>query len=171
MTEQLTEQERFFFDHAGYSYDPKTETVEQGRERCARELAAAERRLNDSADFYVNVSPEDDPMDEKDGPQWVVTLYRRHDFPQPDEVVGSLGCIDTETDADPYLRVVAAELADEHLCAADDDGQPDIRNAAAWLTDACEQLASLAHEHNDSRLMDLRATLSDIVSRATITPK
>lgn len=33
---------KFFYDNAGYSYDPATETAEQGRERCARELARAE---------------------------------------------------------------------------------------------------------------------------------
>lgn len=27
----MNKQEQFFYDHAGYSYDPKTETPEQGR--------------------------------------------------------------------------------------------------------------------------------------------
>ena len=34
----MTKQEQFFYDHAGWSYDPKTETPEQGRERCAKDL-------------------------------------------------------------------------------------------------------------------------------------
>lgn len=34
---------QFFFEHAGYSYNPKTETAEQGRQRGAERLAAAER--------------------------------------------------------------------------------------------------------------------------------
>lgn len=38
----MTKAEQFFYDHAGFSYDPKTETEEQGHERCARELAKAE---------------------------------------------------------------------------------------------------------------------------------
>lgn len=33
---------KFYYDNAGYSYDPANETAEQGRERCARELARAE---------------------------------------------------------------------------------------------------------------------------------
>ena len=33
---------QFFYRHAGYSYDPKTETKAQGRKRCARALARAE---------------------------------------------------------------------------------------------------------------------------------
>lgn len=37
----------FFKQHAGYSYDPKTETQEQGRRRCARALARAERLAKD----------------------------------------------------------------------------------------------------------------------------
>jgi hypothetical protein len=38
----MTKTERFFFDNAGYSYDPRTETRKQGRLRCARALALAE---------------------------------------------------------------------------------------------------------------------------------
>lgn len=34
--------EKFFYNHAGFSYDPKTETPEQGRARCAKLLAKAE---------------------------------------------------------------------------------------------------------------------------------
>lgn len=39
---QLTKQEQFFYDHGGISYNPDTETQDQGHERNARELAAAE---------------------------------------------------------------------------------------------------------------------------------
>lgn len=38
----LTPDQRFFFETAGFSYDPKTETPEQGRTRCAIQLADAE---------------------------------------------------------------------------------------------------------------------------------
>lgn len=54
---------------------------------------------------------------------------------------------------------------------AADDGAPDITHADAWLTDACEQLVALAHEHNDDRLMNLHATLVDICERAVILPR
>lgn len=33
---------QFFYTHAGFSYDPKTETKVQGKRRCARALAKAE---------------------------------------------------------------------------------------------------------------------------------
>ena len=36
----------FFFTHAGYSYDPKTETPEQGRAKCAQRLAEAEEEAD-----------------------------------------------------------------------------------------------------------------------------
>jgi hypothetical protein len=42
MVASLTPAERFFYEHAGYCYDPKRETPCEGRVRCARELAAAE---------------------------------------------------------------------------------------------------------------------------------
>lgn len=38
----MTTAERFFWKHAGTSWDPKTETRAQGRRRGAEELAAAE---------------------------------------------------------------------------------------------------------------------------------
>lgn len=41
-TQKLNAAERFFFEHAGYSYDPKTQTAEQGRLDCAKVMAAAE---------------------------------------------------------------------------------------------------------------------------------
>jgi hypothetical protein len=39
---QLTPDQLFFYEHAVYSYDPKTETAEAGRIRCAKDLAEAE---------------------------------------------------------------------------------------------------------------------------------
>jgi len=38
----MTKIEQFFYDHAGFSWNPATETQEQGRERYAKALAAAE---------------------------------------------------------------------------------------------------------------------------------
>lgn len=43
----MTKQEQFFYDNAGYSYDAKVETAEQGRERCAKSLAQAETYARD----------------------------------------------------------------------------------------------------------------------------
>jgi hypothetical protein len=72
---------------------------------------------------------------------------------------------------DAAIGRVASELATLDPAVLDPSGAPDIRNADAWLSDACEQLASLAHEHNDDRLMNLRATLADIGERAVILPR
>lgn len=52
-----------------------------------------------------------------------------------------------------------------------DNAQPNIRYANRWLEDAVKTLAELAHELNDSRLMDLRATLADITQRGKIIPR
>lgn len=38
----MTKDERFFWEHAGYSYNPKTQTKAQGRRETARRLATAE---------------------------------------------------------------------------------------------------------------------------------
>lgn len=40
---KLTPAEQFFYDHAGYSYDPKRETARTGRRRCAIQAAQTER--------------------------------------------------------------------------------------------------------------------------------
>lgn len=44
---------RFFYKHAGWSYDQKVETSEQGRLRCAREMAKAEEHAFDHDWSYV----------------------------------------------------------------------------------------------------------------------
>jgi hypothetical protein len=117
-TQRLTEAEQFFYDHAGWSWDPKVETPEQGRIRCAHDLAAAEERLK-AGPYMTIVEPESDPMLDKDNdlPQWCVLLYEMGEYPGDDTIIGSLGCIDCETDDDPYIRVVSAELALEHIDA------------------------------------------------------
>jgi len=35
----------FFLKHAGYSYNPQTETKEQGRRRCAKALVQAKQKI------------------------------------------------------------------------------------------------------------------------------
>ena len=52
---KLAVDEKFFFDNAGYSYDPKIETAVEGKIRCAKQLALAERaaQINSAAvDYY-----------------------------------------------------------------------------------------------------------------------
>ena len=114
----------FFYDNAGYSYDPATETVEDGRLRGARQLAMAERFAQVMGAEYVweddwslghsHAEEFPDAYDnEPDTCEWVA-LYAH--IPAGFEnmaLVASLSCID---DATPeYRRVIEAELALEWL--------------------------------------------------------
>lgn len=127
----------FFRKHAGFSYKPP-ETPEQGRERCARELAAAEAAYRaDPGAFIVwevdDIDSTDFDTDSEPRPLWVAMLCvevdRRDSHgiqnPHPGEmliwdphtlsersgtVVESLGGVDIVGPSDSYARVVAAEV-------------------------------------------------------------
>lgn len=113
-----SEAEQFFFDNAGFSYDPETETPDEGKWRCARVLAEAEARLK-AGPYFVGHEPDDQPWYGDfpyDGPLWFVTLYSVAGNVEGDEILGSIGSVACEA-GDPYMRVVAAELASEYLPA------------------------------------------------------
>lgn len=115
---------RFFLDHGGYSYDPATQTPFQGKWESARTLADAEERLR-KGPYYIEVETDPEPWDGDmpyDGPMWIVTLWRVDDTVQP-RVLGSLGGVAAQED-DPYLRVVAAELAAEYIPVAETQEVP-----------------------------------------------
>lgn len=126
----LTEDEQFFYEHAGIAYNPETETMEEGRIRGAVESASAEQYARRN---HWEVRWEDD---------WVVGShteeYSEEAYPQePDSCetatlyapcewelcdghpLASLGCIDDATRE--YRRVIAAELASEALGRKDLD--------------------------------------------------
>lgn len=106
---------RFFLDHGGYWYNPNKESEFQGRWRSARTLADAERRLK-RGPYFVSTEPDDLPWNGDvpwDGPIWVVTLWRVDGSDVP-VAMGSLTGVGAH-EGDPYLRVVAAELAAEHI--------------------------------------------------------
>ena len=112
--EILSADELFMHKHAGYSYDPKTETKEQGRQRCARELARAERWMHETGARVVWV----DDWEIRDHVKYYGDAYDREpttcewaELRLGGEVLASLGCIDDATDE--YRRVIEAELADE----------------------------------------------------------
>jgi hypothetical protein len=105
----------FFYEWGGYSYDPKTETPEQGKRRCAKEAAKAEawaqaERIRFS--WGHETDPDYSGIKHK-GPLWVCVAY------QDDDVIGSLGNIDLGKDGTPwsdnYGRVVEADLALEAM--------------------------------------------------------
>lgn len=110
---------QFFFEHAGHSYDPKTESKTQGRKRCARALARAERQaleLGYSFEWLI-----DSDVDSSDfscsKPAW--NLWGCICRNSCGESVESLWGIDFGRNGNPwsapYRRVVEAELALEAL--------------------------------------------------------
>lgn len=114
----------FFLTHAGYSYDPKTQTPMQGRRACASLLAEAERKARDAGcSFSWDIDPNTTSRDwcERGSYGYVAPwetwrcLMRN---PEGD-VVESLCGIDFGRLGgpwgDPYRRVVEAELACEWL--------------------------------------------------------
>ena len=110
----------FFAEHAGYSYDPRTQTPEEGRLECARKLADAERRGSDAGisfqwkhDDITNAEFEDT---DAPYPLWLCLC-----FDENGSVVASVGGVDFGRDgvpqSDPYRRVVEAEMALEAMDA------------------------------------------------------
>lgn len=116
----------FFLKHACYSYDPKVETPNHGRRRCARALADAEARAREegytfewetdlhctSADWIErgrDGGPDRDPWT-----TWACVV--RDD---QGNVCGALSGVDFGRGGDPwgepYRRVVEAELASEQF--------------------------------------------------------
>ncbi len=108
----MNETEQFFYEYGGWADPP-------GREQCARDLAAAEARMR-SGLFLVGIRDSQIPWDGDmpyDGPLYDVSLYRIDDAAhwEEGELIASLGCCCAESEEDPYLRVVAAELALEAI--------------------------------------------------------
>src|ERR1700730_698036 len=102
-TDNLTSAERFFFDQAGYVYDPKTETADEGRARGARDLAEAETWAKSVGltfvwDYDQEVSYTDF---EDESPN---TVYETAAAFLNGTVVASLGAIGDASDE--YRRVV-----------------------------------------------------------------
>jgi hypothetical protein len=99
---------QFFLKHAGYAYDPKTETAQQGRIKCARQLAQAERDARDGG-FSYNWSVDEISSQEEGKTMWQCGMYNENG-----RIVNSLHGIDLGENtpwSDPYRRVVEAELA------------------------------------------------------------
>jgi hypothetical protein len=110
----------FFLKHAGFSYDPKIETARQGRSRCARQLAKAER---DARALGMHYNWRNDPDGcsgcDCDSPDCDCSQGNDHE---------TLGCVLYSAEGKhleslwgicnpswEYRRVVEAELASEAL--------------------------------------------------------
>ena len=109
----------FFYEHAGFSYDPKTETPEQGNLRGAEALAAAEARGRDEGlSFEWDIDPDVDSSSFSGArPSWSLWCCQAYDA--DGEKVASLWGCDFGRGGTPYgdayRRVVEAELALEYL--------------------------------------------------------
>lgn len=113
----LAKPEAFFYKHAGWNHDPKTETDDQGRKRCAAGLAQAEAHARYEGWRYSwqhETDGEDRSGINHDGPLWLCILYDNDG-----EVMDSLGNIDLGATGhpctEPHGRVCEAELALEHM--------------------------------------------------------
>ncbi len=112
--------EEFFYEHAGYSYDPKTQTEEEGRRATAKALANAEQwAWDNNYEFEWNQEIEDwgTFLDGTEiGPEEVSDIVSVVMRTEDGEGVEALGGIiegyDNEHNRN-YRRVVEAELARE----------------------------------------------------------
>jgi len=120
----LTPEQKFFYKHAGYSFDTNTESKRQGKERCARRLARAERYAKRQDWHYewtedidgcigCDCGSADCACSTGTAHEVLVCVLRDSD----DHVLGSLGSICEATRE--YGRVIEAELALEAMPRAD----------------------------------------------------
>lgn len=106
---------RFFYENAGASWNPATETPEQGRQRGAERLAQVEA-WGQRSGYWFGVGIDPDPMwdddverETTDYDQYIVALYST-----TGERVATVGSIDIGPDVDPdwhpHIRLIKAEL-------------------------------------------------------------
>jgi hypothetical protein len=107
----MTKLERFFYDNAGYSYNPETETPEDGKRKGAIALAAAVRFALENGWRFDWDNDTDEPCNcgESDCDHTVEFCLLTHG----DTLLGSLSGICGATEN--YRRVVEAELALEAM--------------------------------------------------------
>lgn len=116
----VTVAEAFFYEHAGYSYDPRTQTPEEGRHAAAKRLAHVEeagREAGLSFEWMVDNSDDSSSFSEET-PPWRLWGCICHD--NKGAPGAALWGIDFGRDGTPwsntcYRRVVEAELASEQL--------------------------------------------------------
>lgn len=116
----LTPDQQFFYNQAGYSYDPKTQTKEEGKRECAIALAEAEfiaKARNVRFEWRKDDITSEDFSDEKPFYRLWYCIARFNG-----DVISSLGGIDFGRNkspfGEPYKRVVEAELCLEFASEA-----------------------------------------------------
>ena len=112
----MTTAEQFFFDNAGYSWNPDSESQQQGRTRTAQALARAEQYARNLGWSYE--WSDDWGVGSHKKYYGAGSAYDEHEpnsceqcllFDEEHHVMESLGCIDDADSA--YRRVIEAELA------------------------------------------------------------
>lgn len=103
----------FFFEHAGYSFNPKNESQFAGRVRCATDYVLAEaiaRRDGYQFRWEIDCYYADRSFINRDSAMYACMMYS-----ETGELLQSLSGCDFGPDGDPwhdpYGRVVQAELA------------------------------------------------------------
>ena len=122
LPQEFQERIAFFHEHAGWSYNPATETPEAGRQRSAERLAVAELLIERAGaavtwheDWSLGTTHAHYYCDEAypdGGPETCEFATLDLDG----KVLATVGCIDDADEA--YRRVIAAELALDALIAA-----------------------------------------------------
>lgn len=112
----LSKDQEFFYAHAGTSWNPATETREQGKKSGAIKYAAAEEKArNHGITFHWEL--DDTTSEEFSNEQPFYPLWRCGAMTFDGQVCGGLFSIDFGRDGDPsgstYRRVVEAEIAME----------------------------------------------------------
>lgn len=106
-TRHLNAAERFFWNNAGWSYDPRKETQARGRTLCAKAMADAEQAYQD-AEAYANwcfkIVPDELATFDEGAPRWLMYIEDTQGH-----VMASLGAVDD--DSKDYSRVIRAELS------------------------------------------------------------
>lgn len=162
----MNQAEQFFFDSAGYSYDPKTENAEQGKIRCAERMAKAERDGREAGlSFQWSEDYRDSSEWSDEKPSWV--QYICVCFAPDGIMLASLSGVDFGRDgtpeSNPYRRVVEAELAIEALAnmpetldASLDRMLPDwTKLVAALIPDIQDDYRASDDPHDDTPAMSL----------------
>lgn len=128
--EPMSPAQQFFYEYAGSSYSPPTETKTEGRLRGSRELAEAEAQA-EALGWQVFTGPDPEgPMEDDAGSVELVasgkalcltviladaTEFNTETFTSHVPILGTVGSVIVPSEDDPYIRVLAAELAMDAL--------------------------------------------------------
>lgn len=127
----MNEAQQFFYENAGYSYDPATQTPEHGRADCAAKLAAAEAEASSRGYWFIwdtdsnNTSADWIDANEDGGANcdpwitWQCAIVEHVPGCGQPRTLGSICGVDFGRDGSPatseYSRVIQAELAHEAI--------------------------------------------------------